>query len=364
MSRPGSGLSVRWAAVGAAVAVSLGAGGFGIARATSPSGAAAFVSITPCRLFDTRPDSTVGDRATPIGEGETHDVAATGPQGDCNLPEAATGVVLNMTAVGASQATFLTVWPKGEERPTASSLNPTPGGAAAPNAVTVDLSADGAFSVFNRFGSVHVLADVVGYFTDHHHDDRYYTEAEVDARLAALESELASLGSQLASLETEHASLESEVAALESQLDATNARVEEVDASSGAAWKVIPSGVTVTGDASFDGVGTWAGSNLADFRYVDLPGMPPTPLTSATVRFQTNPVVSVSARDTACTGSYANPTAPPGKVCVYLHSSSGVSNLMGWNSDGSGRGFSISYVPTVGSSSDMFFKASWAYTAP
>src|SRR5690606_6871801 len=48
----------------------------------------------------------------------------------------------------------------------------------------LDLSTSGEFSVFNRVGTVHVLADVVGYYTDHHHDDRYYTEAEVDAAIA------------------------------------------------------------------------------------------------------------------------------------------------------------------------------------
>jgi hypothetical protein len=168
-------IRTRWAAVGAAVAVSVGAGGVGLLQATAPSGAAAFVPITPCRLFDTRPaPHTVGDRTSPLGPDETYDVAARGAQGNCTLPNSAVGIVLNVTAVDATQATFLTLFPSGVERPTASHLNPTPGAPPAPNAVTVDLSSTGEFSVFNRFGSVHVLADVVGYYTDHHHDDRYY----------------------------------------------------------------------------------------------------------------------------------------------------------------------------------------------
>ena len=46
----------RWAAIGAAVAVSMGAGGVGFVQATtSPSGASAFVATQPCRVLDTRP---------------------------------------------------------------------------------------------------------------------------------------------------------------------------------------------------------------------------------------------------------------------------------------------------------------------
>ena len=33
---------------------------------------------------------------------------------------------------------------------------------------------------FSNAGSVDVLADIVGYYTDHNHDDRYYTKAEID----------------------------------------------------------------------------------------------------------------------------------------------------------------------------------------
>ena len=178
-------IRTSWAAIGAAVAVSRGGGGAGFLHATAPAGAAAFVAITPCRLVDTRPaPQTVGTRTTPLGPDETYAIAARGAQGNCALPGTAVGLVLNVTAVAATQATFLTLFPTGVTRPIASHVNPVPGAPPAPNAVTVDLSDDGRFAIFNRFGSVHVIADVVGYYTDHHHDDRYYTEAEVDALIA------------------------------------------------------------------------------------------------------------------------------------------------------------------------------------
>jgi hypothetical protein len=180
-------LRTRWAAVGAAVAVTLGAGSIGIGYATSPTGAAAFVPITPCRVVDTRPaPDTVGSRTSPIGPNETFTVDAHGSNGDCTgIPAGATGLSLNVTALGATSGTFLTLWPTGATQPTASNLNPQPGQPPIPNAVTTGLSAGGQFNIYNKVGSVNVIVDIVGYYTDHNHDDRYYTETEVDAAIAA-----------------------------------------------------------------------------------------------------------------------------------------------------------------------------------
>ncbi len=179
-----SGIRSRWAAVGAAVAITLGAGGIGLVSATDPADAVTFVPITPCRLFDTRPDFQVGDRSAPLGPGDVHTVEATGNNGDCTgIPAGATAVSMNMTSTDASAPTFLTVWAAGETRPEASSMNPVPGAPAVPNGVISALNGDGEFSVYNLAGSVHVLADINGYYVDHDHDDRYYTESEVDAAI-------------------------------------------------------------------------------------------------------------------------------------------------------------------------------------
>jgi len=174
----------RWAALGAAVAVSLGAGGgFGIASATIGSGErAVFVPITPCRLMDTRvaPD-TVGPRTAPLGPAETYSVTVVGASGQCNLPPDATGVVMNVTAVSPTAASFLTVFPAGP-KPLASNLNYVAGQAPTPNAVTVDVPASGQVSFYNNAGFVNVVADIVGYYVDHNHDDEYLTPAELAAR--------------------------------------------------------------------------------------------------------------------------------------------------------------------------------------
>ncbi len=172
----------KWAAVGAAIAVSLGAGGIGISHATTSSGEKPiYLPIEPCRLSDTRPAFQVGPRSAPLGPNETYDLSGWGAVGDCNLPANTAGLALNVTAVDPTAPTFLTLFPDGVPLPLASNLNPTPGEPPTPNAVNVDLSAAGMFSIYNLAGNVHIIIDVVGIYDDHNHDDRYYTETEIDS---------------------------------------------------------------------------------------------------------------------------------------------------------------------------------------
>ncbi len=166
---------VRWAAVGAALAVAVGAGGgIAITNAAVSSGERdVFVPITPCRLLDTRAASQVGPRATPIGAGETYTQVVRGTNGNCTISPDAIAVAMNVTVVDGTAGSFLTVWPSDAAKPLASSLNWQAGQAATPNKVDVRLSADGKVSFFNLGGTVNVIADVVGFYADHNFDDRY-----------------------------------------------------------------------------------------------------------------------------------------------------------------------------------------------
>jgi hypothetical protein len=146
---------------------------------TSPA-TAVLQPIVPARLLDTRPGSTTIDGRFEgqgkLGANETV-VLDVGDRG--GVPSDARAVVLNVTALEPTAATFLTVWPSADPRPLASNLNPTPGEPPTPNLVTVGVS-DGKVSLYNLAGAVHVLADVMGYYEDHGHDDLYYTKAQSD----------------------------------------------------------------------------------------------------------------------------------------------------------------------------------------
>lgn len=167
-------LRTRWAAIGAAVAVSLGTGGIGLVHATIDSGVKpVLVEIDPCRLMDSRPDTQVGPRSTPLDVDEQYDVAAHGMQGNCDIPAEAVALSLNVTGLNATAPTFITVFPADAAQPVTSNLNLVPGQAPTPNAVTTGLDPAGMFSLYNAFGTTDLVVDVNGYYEDHNHDDRY-----------------------------------------------------------------------------------------------------------------------------------------------------------------------------------------------
>ena len=80
----------------------------------------------------------------------------------------------------------------------------------------------------------------------------------------------------------------------------------------------IPSGTTVTGAFGFaENVTGLAGTPGIDLQQVvQLPGLAPSDLTDATVNFAN--AAGVTDADATCTGTTLAPTAPAGKVCLYL----------------------------------------------
>jgi len=116
-------------------------------------GLGAYVPLVPARILDTRSGS-------PLGPGQTLNVTITGHGG---VPASGViAVVLNTTVTVPTAASYLTVWPTGVPRPTTSNLNWT-AGKTVPNLAVVALGAGGQVSVFNGYGSTHVVLDVEGY---------------------------------------------------------------------------------------------------------------------------------------------------------------------------------------------------------
>jgi uncharacterized protein (DUF1501 family) len=122
------------------------------------SGGASIVPVAPSRLLDTR--HGLGARAGRVGAGDEIDLAVVGVGG---VDPAASAVVLNVTATGATHETFVTVYPDGVGRPDASSLNVASGGTIA-NLVVAKVGANGKVRLFNDAGGVDLIADVTGYF--------------------------------------------------------------------------------------------------------------------------------------------------------------------------------------------------------
>jgi hypothetical protein len=141
----------------------------------------------------------------------------------------------------------------------------------------------------------------------------------------------------------------------------TKAQVDSLVASAVAGTATIPSGMTVTGNARYDQHETNAGADY--WISVDFWGVAPAPLGITNVNFAPDGYAATTDDDPTCTGSVANPTAPAGKVCLYLDGVTGITSMSGVSAIPLGdRGFAVGWI--AAGTGDMFWYASWAYTAP
>ena len=115
----------------------------------------------PIRLVDTRtPAATIDGRSSGSGAIEAGSVLELVAVGRGGLPVDAAAIALNLTAVEPVTAGFLTVWPCGGPRPTASNLNVGVGDTRA-NAVVVAPGTDGKVCVFSSTRT-HLVVDANG----------------------------------------------------------------------------------------------------------------------------------------------------------------------------------------------------------
>ncbi len=97
-----------------------------------------------------------------VGPNSNQTVTVTGTL--TGVPANASAVVVNATASGGTRASFLTVYPDGQNMPTASNLNFAAGQVIA-NRVSVGVGSDGRIEVYNHAGTVNVDIDVDGYYS-------------------------------------------------------------------------------------------------------------------------------------------------------------------------------------------------------
>jgi hypothetical protein len=120
---------------------------------TATGAGASLVPGAPRRLLDTR------DARASLGPGEVRRLRVVGPDG---VPAGTSAVVLNLTAVGATQQTDVRVYPsRPGPPPVVSTANPAPGRTTAA-AVVVPVGADGTVSLRNSAGRVHLVVDLLG----------------------------------------------------------------------------------------------------------------------------------------------------------------------------------------------------------
>ncbi|WP_329177405.1 hypothetical protein [Streptomyces sp. NBC_01477] len=117
------------------------------------------VPLSPTRFLDTRYGT--GAPKARVGAGGVVQLKVTGVHG---VPaNGVNAVIMNVTAVNPTTSGFVTVYPDGSAVPEASNLNFTQGETIS-NLVVVPV-VDGRVTFANHFGTVHVVADLNGYFT-------------------------------------------------------------------------------------------------------------------------------------------------------------------------------------------------------
>lgn len=165
----------RWAAVGAAVAVTLGAGGLFTAQAATPS-TSVFVPVAETRVLDTRLGADVGPTGA-IVSGTSRKlmltgVIATGSGQQQIIPAGATAAVYNVTVVDPTAPGFVAVRSgDASGTPSTSSIN-FGAGVTIANGGTVTLPTTGinagAVDIFHDGATpgamTDVVIDVTGYY--------------------------------------------------------------------------------------------------------------------------------------------------------------------------------------------------------
>jgi LPXTG-site transpeptidase (sortase) family protein len=121
--------------------------------AATPTGASAFRGVSPLRVLDTRPTPVKADSYSPVS------IA-----GLAGVPDSATAVVLNVTAIDAEGEGYVTVFPWGEALPNTSNVNIKRFGQMVPNLVTVRLGVEGKVGLYSSI-SANLLVDVFGYYS-------------------------------------------------------------------------------------------------------------------------------------------------------------------------------------------------------
>jgi hypothetical protein len=131
-----------------------------------------FVPVTPCRIIDTRVigGTIPGNASRDFDITEVSDFSFQGgATGDCGIGGAGSfaAAVINFTVVSPTVAGFITAHPFGVPRPLAATVNYVAGDIRGNLAVVrLDQGDDAAELSVYTFAQTHLVADIVGYYTE------------------------------------------------------------------------------------------------------------------------------------------------------------------------------------------------------
>jgi hypothetical protein len=136
---------------------------------TGATGALAYYPLPPTRIMDTRnATNTILGSTTPSGPGATIQLPLLGTTttayGIVTVPATARAFVYTLTGVTPTASTYLTAYgPPTITRPGTSTLN-LPPQSVVPNLAITGSDATGLTAIYNRFGVIHIVADLAGYY--------------------------------------------------------------------------------------------------------------------------------------------------------------------------------------------------------
>ena len=158
--------------------------------------AANFISLTPCRVIDTREEAR-GSLGTPaLAASAQRDLPIL--QSSCGIPTNALAYAFNITVIPHGSLPYLTVWPTGQAQPGVSTLNSYQGTVVA-NAAIVPAGTNGSVSVYAA-GTTDLIMDVTGYFAQQSTavvDQINQQVGQVNQQITQVNQQIAQQGSQL-----------------------------------------------------------------------------------------------------------------------------------------------------------------------
>lgn len=125
-----------------------------------------YTMVAPCRIMDSRVAGgrLSGGVARTIAVHGASFAAQGGAGSNCNIPADPSAVAINVIAISPDHGGFMTIYPAGTVRPTASSLNYEAGGILANEVIArTTLGQPGDVTIFSQYGT-DVVVDIVGYF--------------------------------------------------------------------------------------------------------------------------------------------------------------------------------------------------------